>query len=128
MICATSTPLSAAPLLANGTMAIGTGSVTPEVISILSCARAAPGSATRHSNAAHQKRRWKNSVFIATSVGGSESDFKIAFKQGRIRGRRQGRGAIGGIQNGLLHGIITIAGPKFDIDDLASAYLSQLQR
>src|ERR1700722_13485970 len=67
MIWATSTPLSVAPLLANGTMAMGTGSVTPEVMSIFSCARATPGSTARQHTRAHHRdqSRTENTLFIS---------------------------------------------------------------
>src|SRR5580704_3592497 len=110
MTAATSRPPSAGAERANGTIAIGIGSVTPEVISILSCACAVKAAYKLKIRKA-QPRMAGGKIRCATVmalIDRFKLNFKIALEERRIRWRWQGRGAKCGRLDRLAHGCIAV--------------------
>src|SRR5690606_8605590 len=93
---------------AKGTTATGTGSVTPRVMSICSCARAAIEVRSSAAPSASM-RSFSIAVPLAPSILRCKVKDELTFEQGRIRRLRQRRGAIDCCFDRLAHGIIAIA-------------------
>src|SRR3712207_5996096 len=92
---ATSSPPSPGTERLKGTMAMGIGSVTPEVISIFSCACAAGTKAIAITTAAARARRdFSFTLKLMASIHRNETNLEVALEERGVGGRRQWRGAI----------------------------------
>src|SRR5580765_2645465 len=129
---AASKSLPAASGCANGTIAIGTGSRTPEVISIWSSARAGGFAPRRPPTIAAvqrtRRRRRKSRAFMSIMASVRlEVDAQVAIEQCRIGWGWKRRGAIDRRLDRFAHRLVAVAFTNAHFSHFASGYLRHIQ-